>query len=169
MSGKPIKKKSEQVSQTSPTDVKAPETPVITPAVTGHYQPVAQPSAPPQPATATSGLTEGSITVAVTGDAIGIQLDARPLNGAQNPMLALTDDKAPTAMVVLLVQAVSPNGFWRAGQFWPHSGVHAFVDAELGADVLAPYISTAVAERLKADPHLRVTVLDALPAGDQEA
>ncbi|VVA46997.1 hypothetical protein SERVES_00700 [Serratia ficaria] len=68
---------------------------------------------------------------------------------------------------VLMVQAVSPNGFYRAGQFWPHEGINVFVsdtpDADntdsQAADGIAPFISTETADRLKAEPNLRVTVL----------
>jgi hypothetical protein len=165
VSGKPIKKKSEQVGQTAPAEVNAPEAPIITPTVTGHYQPLIQPSTPPQPAPATSGLTESIITLSVTDDA----MDAEQLENVRNQILGQADDEKPTSMVVLLVQAVSPNGFYRAGQFWPHAGVHAFVDTELEVDILAPYISVAVAERLKAEPHLRVTVVDAITTEDPEA
>ncbi|WP_261154717.1 hypothetical protein [Serratia ficaria] len=171
MSGKTIKKKSEQVSQTAPADVKTPETPVITPTVTGHYQPVAQPSAPPQPDATASELTGVDMTLTVKGDVTGTQLDAAQLNQVQilNTEALESNDAQRESVEVLLVQAVSPNGFWRAGQFWPHSGVHAVVDAALDADVLAPYISTAVAERLKTEPHLRVTVVDAITTEDPEA
>ncbi|RYM49136.1 hypothetical protein [Serratia proteamaculans] len=169
MSGKPIKKKPEQVGQTAPAEVNAPEAPVIAPTVTGHYQPVAQPSAPPQSAAAASELTGVDITLTVKGDVTGTQLDAEQLENVRNNILGLAGDEEPTSMVVLLVQAVSPNGFWRAGQFWPHAGVHVFVDAELEVDILAPYISVAIAERLKAEPHLRVTVLDAITTEDPEA
>lgn len=169
MSGKPIKKKSEQVGQAAPAKVNAPEAPVITQAVTGHYQPLIQPSSPPQPATAASELTGVDITLTVKGDVTGTQLDAEQLENVRNQILGLADDEKPTSMVVLLVQAVSPNGFYRAGKFWPHAGVHAFVDTELEVDILAPYISVAVAERLKAEPHLRVTVVDAITTQDPEA
>ncbi|RLM27503.1 hypothetical protein BIY29_02365 [Brenneria alni] len=69
----------------------------------------------------------------------------------------------------LLVQAVSKNGFYRCGRFWPFDGVHVFVsddpdgdNAESEADdgtPIQPFISAATAERLKAEPQLRVTVI----------
>ncbi|CAI0789828.1 Uncharacterised protein [Serratia ficaria] len=111
------------------------------------------------------------MTLTVKGDVTGTQLDAAQLNQVQilNTEALESNDAQRESVEVLLVQAVSPNGFWRAGQFWPHSGVHAVVDAALDADVLAPYISTAVAERLKTEPHLRVTVVDAITTEDPEA
>ncbi|HGE8484929.1 hypothetical protein FG170_15670 [Serratia marcescens] len=168
MSGKPIKKKSEQVGQTTPAEVNAPEAPVITPAVTGHYQPVTQPSAPPQSDSAAPELTGGDVTVTLSVS--GTQLDTEQLNQDQVPLsavLTLEDADKPVGVEVLLVQAVSLNGFYRAGQFWPHEGVHAFVcdaqdsdSAESTANMVAPFISAATAERLKTEPNLRVTVVE---------
>ncbi|WP_265556591.1 hypothetical protein [Serratia grimesii] len=168
MSGKPIKKKSEQVGQAAPAEVNAPEAPVITPAVTGHYQPVTQPSAPPQSDSAAPELT-GSDTI-VTLNVSGTQLDTEQLNQDQvtlSAVLTREDADKPAGVEVLLVQAVSPNGFYRAGQFWPHEGVHAFVcddpdsdNAESAANIVAPFISAVTAERLKAEPNLRVTVVE---------
>ncbi|MBA5235282.1 hypothetical protein H2Y54_01770 [Pectobacterium aroidearum] len=83
----------------------------------------------------------------------------------------------------LWVQAVSTNGFYRCGRFWPFDGVHVFVsddpdgdNAESVADSLKsyfgvepsqPFISVAVAKRLKADPQLRVTVIQTVTAESQ--
>ncbi|MGQ5951395.1 hypothetical protein ACUNHR_20685, partial [Serratia sp. IR-2025] len=86
MSGKPIKKKSEQVGQAAPAEVNAPEAPVITPTVTGHYQPVTQSSAPPQPDSAAPELT-GSDTI-VTLNVSGSQMDTEQVNQDQ---VTLTD------------------------------------------------------------------------------
>jgi len=199
VSGKPIKKKSEQVGQAAPAKVNASEAPVIAQAVTGHYQPIIQSSTPPQPATAASGLTEGSISLTVTDDATKAQLEtvqlsleqltksdivghvaSEPLDGGvflssatdealRDQILGLAGDEKPAFVETLLVQAVSPHGFWRVGRFWPHAGVQVVVDAALKVDIIAPYISVAIAKRLKEEPHLRVTVVDAITTEDPEA
>ncbi|ATA26589.1 hypothetical protein BIY26_08950 [Brenneria goodwinii] len=77
----------------------------------------------------------------------------------------------------LLVQAKSKNGFYRCGRFWPFDGVHVFVsddpdgdNAESEADdgtPIQPFISAAIAERLKAEPQLRVTVIQTVTAESQ--
>ncbi|MGQ5745861.1 hypothetical protein HMPREF3138_21010 [Serratia sp. HMSC15F11] len=142
MSGKPNKKQQEQAGQAAPAEVKAPEAPVITPTVAGHYQAVTQPGAPSQPDT---------------------------------PAPELTGDANPADVEVLLVKAVSGNGFWRAGRFWPHEGVHAFVSddpdgdnaASLAEDGATPFISVANAERLKAEPNLHVTVVETVSTDDK--
>lgn len=110
----------------------------------------------------------GTVTLAVTGNADKRQLE-NVVQDALSTQAPEPDVSTAAPYEVLLVQAVSPQGFWRAGQFWPHAGVHVFVDAELEGDILPPYLSTAVAERLKAEPHLRVTVLDELPPGNKGA
>lgn len=51
----------------------------------------------------------------------------------------------------LKISATPVAGFWRAGRHWPHEGTVISVD-ELGDGVL---------ERLKAEPMLRVTPVDA--------
>jgi hypothetical protein len=136
VSGKSIQKQPGQTNKTDSKATKAVETAVITSTVTGHYQPVAQPSSPPEPNPTASGVKEVHTSNVVT----------------------LPD------VEVLLVRAVSPNGFHRAGRFWPHEGVNVFVcddpegDDEGNVD-FAHCISMATAERLKAEPHLHVTVL----------
>ncbi|MEQ9865056.1 hypothetical protein [Pectobacterium aroidearum] len=83
----------------------------------------------------------------------------------------------------LWVQAVSKNGFYRCGWFWPFDGVHVFVsddpdgdNADCVADSLKsyfgvtpsqPFISVATAARLKAEPQLRVTVIQPVTAESQ--
>lgn len=175
MSGKPNKKQQEQAGPAAPAEVKAPETPVITPTVAGHYQAVTQPGAPSQPDTPAPELTgEGT----PTGDATGTQLDAEQLNQAQTlttETLATPGDANPAGVEVLLVKAVSSNGFWRAGRFWPHEGVHAFVSddpdgdnaASLAEDGATPFISVATAERLKAEQNLHVTVVETVSTDDK--
>ncbi|EIJ6701611.1 hypothetical protein [Serratia marcescens] len=144
MSGKPDKKKSEQANQADSKATQTAKTPVTASALTGHYQPLAQPSPSPESDPAASGVV-----------------------GDDKPTLPESNVATLPDVEVLLVQAVSPNGFYRAGLFWPHDGVNVFVsdtpdadNAESQAeDAIAPFISTETADRLKAEPHLRVTVL----------
>lgn len=144
MSEKPIKKKPEQAGKADTAKAQTSETPGDASTVTGHYQPVTQPSAPSQPDTAVPGLTQDD-----------------PQGGAES--------EKPASRTMLLVQSVSPNGFWRCGQWWSHAGVRVVVDDGLKVDIMSPYISEATAERLKAEPHIRVTVLDDAGTKDQEA
>ncbi|MBH3228534.1 hypothetical protein I5N18_13740 [Serratia marcescens] len=178
MSGKPNKKQQEQAGAAAPAEVKAPEAPVITPTVAGHYQAVTQPGAPSQPDTPTPELTGEGTTGNAMGDATGTQLDAEQLNQAQTlttETQASPGDATPADVEVLLVKAVSGNGFWRAGRFWPHEGVHAFVSddpdgdnaASLAEDGATPFINVATAERLKAEPNLHVTVVETVSTDDK--
>ncbi|HGM5819262.1 TPA: hypothetical protein ACKP51_002075 [Serratia marcescens] len=168
MSEQSNKVQSQQDGKVDKKKGKAAEASVIAPAITGHYQSLVQPSAPPQPDAAAPVLS-GSDAI-VTLNVSGTQLDTEQLNQDQvtlSAVLTLEDADKPAGVEVLLVQAVSPNGFYRAGQFWPHEGVHAFVcddpdndNAENAANIGAPFISAATAERLKAEPNLRVTVVE---------
>ncbi|MFI7974207.1 hypothetical protein [Serratia marcescens] len=168
MSEQSNKVQSQQDGKVDKKKGKNAEAPVIAPALTGHYQSLTQPGAAPQPDAAAPVLTGSDAIVTLTVS--GPQRDTDQLN--QDPVTlsaALAQEGAdkPAGVEVLLVQAVSPNGFYRAGQFWPHDGVHAFVsddpdsdNAESTANIGAPFISTATAERLKAEPNLRVTVVE---------
>ncbi|HGM7539536.1 hypothetical protein [Serratia marcescens] len=168
MSEQSNKVQSQQDSKVDKKKGKTAKAPVIAPALTGHYQSLVQPGAAPQPDAAAPVLT-GSDAI-VTLNVSGTQLDTEQLNQDQvtrSAVLTLEDADKPADVEVLLVQSVSPNGFYRAGQFWPHEGVHAFVcddpnsdNAESAANIVAPFISAATAERLKAEPNLRVTVVE---------
>lgn len=141
MSGKSIQKQPGKTNKTDSKATQAAEAPVIASTITGHYQPVAQPSSPPEPNPAAFGVKDPE------------------LDPVHTPNVVTLPD-----VEVLLVRAVSPNGFHRAGRFWPHEGVNVFVcddpegDDEGNVD-FAHCISLATAERLKAEPHLHVTVL----------
>lgn len=168
MSEQSNKVQSQQDSKVDKKKGKTAEAPVIAAALTGHYQSLTQPGAAPQPDAAAPVLT-GSDAIA-SPNVSGTQLDTEQLNQDQvtlSVVLAREDADKPAGVEVLLVQAVSPNGFYRAGQFWPHEGVHAFVcddpdsdNAESAANMVAPFISAVTAERLKAEPNLRVTVVE---------
>lgn len=70
---------------------------------------------------------------------------------------------------VLEVRAVATQGFWRCGRWWPHEPVHVLASDDPDADnaanalegdvVVECFISKSVAARLKAEPNLRVSVL----------
>ncbi|MBP1130462.1 MULTISPECIES: hypothetical protein [Serratia] len=168
MSEQSNKVQSQQDSKADKKKGKTAEAPVIAPALTGHYQSLIQPGAAPQPDAAAPQLT-GSDTI-VTLSVSGSQLDDESRNKIQaikSAILGQEETEKPASVEVLLVQAVSANGFYRAGQFWPQEGVHAFVcddpdsdNAERAANIVAPFISAATAERLKAEPNLRVTVVE---------
>lgn len=112
-----------------------------------------------------------------------IQVGSQPfITGSEpvdGPVLSASAAAAVMGVDVLLVQAVSPNGFYRCGRFWPFDGVHVFVSADPDSDnaecqlddgtPLQPFISRTVAERLKGDSNLRVTVeqVAAEPAEDK--
>ncbi|MDS7903689.1 hypothetical protein PTQ40_32590, partial [Klebsiella michiganensis] len=86
--------------------------------------------------------------------------------GSENLITAspTTDD-----VVVLEVRARSERGFFRCGRFWPREPVHVFVSDDPDGDneanalegdvVVESFISHETAQRLKAEPHLVVTVL----------
>ncbi len=175
MSGKPNKKQQEQAGPAAPAEVKAPEAPVITPTVAGHYQAITQPGAPSQSDTPAPELTGESTPGTATGDAAGTQLDQAQTLTTETLATLGDANTNPGDVEVLLVKAVSGNGFWRAGRFWPHEGVHAFVSedpdgdnaASLAEDGATPFISVATAERLKAESNLHVTVVETVSTDDK--
>ncbi|QLP10830.1 hypothetical protein HV042_03760 [Klebsiella grimontii] len=81
----------------------------------------------------------------------------------------ITASPATDDLVVLEVRARHERGFWRCGRFWPREPVHVFVSDDPDGDneanalegdvVVECFISHETAERLKAEPHLVVTVL----------
>lgn len=85
-------------------------------------------------------------------------------------VLPATDD-----VEVLEVRARHERGFWRCGRFWPRQPVNVFVSDDPDSDneanalegdvVVECFISRETAERLKAEPHLVVTVLQVAEKG----
>ncbi|OVX61510.1 hypothetical protein BME23_25625 [Klebsiella pneumoniae] len=88
----------------------------------------------------------------------------------------ITASPATDDVVVLEVHARHERGFWRCGRFWPREPVHVFVSDDPDGDneanalegdvVVESFISHETAERLKAEPHLVVTVLQTVAEND---
>ncbi|EOX0566377.1 hypothetical protein ACO31P_000764 [Klebsiella pneumoniae] len=124
--------------------------------------------------------------ITLTGDSVSISapaihISADHLNTVQrelmNVVLAAEGQASAVAktmpatddVVVLEVRARSERGFFRCGRFWPREPVHVFVSDDPDGDneanalegdvVVECFISHETAERLKAEPHLVVTVL----------
>ncbi|WP_339097214.1 hypothetical protein V6917_16475 [Pectobacterium brasiliense] len=105
---------------------------------------------------------------------VGSQPVVTGSKSVDDTVMSLSDTASIEA---LLVQAVSPNGFYRCGRFWPFDGVHVFVsddpdgaNTESEADDGTPiqqFISVAAAARLKSEPQLRVTVIQTVTAESQ--
>lgn len=100
----------------------------------------------------------------VQSELMNVVLAADGQDSAVTPAMPATDD-----VVVLEVRARHERGFWRCGRFWPREPVHVFVSDDPDGDneanalegdvVVESFISHETAERLKAEPHLVVTVL----------
>ncbi|WP_227508655.1 hypothetical protein [Klebsiella oxytoca] len=100
----------------------------------------------------------------VQRELMNVVLAADGQDSAVTPTEPATDD-----VVVLEVRARHERGFWRCGSFWPREPVHVFVSDDPDGDneanalegdvVVESFISHETAERLKAEPHLVVTVL----------
>ncbi|HHT0133068.1 TPA: hypothetical protein ACTW38_002901 [Klebsiella michiganensis] len=100
----------------------------------------------------------------VQHELINVVLGAESQASADAQTMPATDD-----VEVLEIRARSERGFWRCGRFWPREPVHVFVSDDpdggneanaLEGDVVVEcFISHETAQRLKAEPHLVVTVL----------
>ncbi|SWA75377.1 Uncharacterised protein [Klebsiella pneumoniae] len=100
----------------------------------------------------------------VQRELMNVVLAADGQDSAVTPTGPATDD-----VVVLEVRARHERGFWRCGRLWPREPVHVFVSDDPDGDneanalegdvVVESFISHETAERLKAEPHLMVTVL----------
>ncbi|EPG9908131.1 TPA: hypothetical protein ACYU76_001083 [Klebsiella pneumoniae] len=143
----------------------------------------------------TTELSGGVITltgdsVSITGPAVSISADW--VNGVQGELnAALTPEglaagggsenlitviPATDDVEVLEVRARHERGFWRCGRFWPREPVHVFVSDDPDGDneanalegdvVVECFISHETAARLKAEPHLVVTVLQTVTEKD---
>ncbi|MET5288112.1 hypothetical protein WH835_11120 [Raoultella planticola] len=139
-----------EVAQADASDLPGAERSVTLP---GHY--VAVGSSP-------VSVTPGVVDVALTPEGLG-RAESSDLN-MNVTSLPDTDD-----VQVLEVRARSERGFFRCGRFWPREPVHVFVSDDPDGDneanalegdvVVECFISHETAERLKAEPHLVVTVL----------
>lgn len=100
----------------------------------------------------------------VQRELMNVVLAAGGQDSAVTPAMPATDD-----VVVLKVRARHERGFWRCGRLWPREPVHVFVSDDPDGDneanalegdvVVESFISHETAERLKAEPHLVVTVM----------
>ncbi|EPJ9226827.1 hypothetical protein [Klebsiella oxytoca] len=107
----------------------------------------------------------------VQRELMNVVLAADGQDSAVTPTVPATDD-----VVVLEVRARHERGFWRCGRFWPREPVHVFVSDDPDGDneanalegdvVVESFISHETAERLKAEPHLVVTVLQTVAEND---
>ena len=100
----------------------------------------------------------------VQRELMNVVLAADGQDSAATPTMPATDD-----VEVLEIRARHERGFWRCGRLWPREPVHVFVSDDPDGDneanalegdvVVESFISHETAERLKAEPHLMVTVL----------
>ncbi|HBY9746481.1 TPA: hypothetical protein MJA79_15450 [Klebsiella pneumoniae] len=147
-----------EVAQVDASHASGPELSVTLP---GHYVAVGASSVNVEPGRVDASLTPESLSSDAESSALNMNATALPH----------TDD-----VQVLEVRAISERGFWRCGRFWPRQPVHVFVsddpegDNEVNAlegDVVVEcFISNETAGRLKAEPNLKVTVLQ--PVEEEE-
>ena len=187
--GRAGKVSAQEVAPTDASDLPGAERSVTLP---GHYVAVGASPVSVTPGDAgTTELSGGVITL--TGDSVSISapaihISADHLNTVQSELMNVVlaadgQDSAVTPtvpatddVVVLEVRAKSENGFWRCGRFWPREPVHVFVSDDPDGDneanalegdvVVECFISHETAARLKAEPHLMVTVLQTVTEKD---
>lgn len=171
-----------EVAQAHASDLPGAERSVTLP---GHYVAVGASPVSVTPGDAIV-LQPSDDDITLTGDSVSISapaihISADHLNTVQrelmNVVLAAEGQASAVAktmpatddVVVLEVRARSERGFFRCGRFWPREPVHVFVSDDPDGDneanalegdvVVECFISHETAERLKAEPHLVVTVL----------
>ena len=171
-----------EVAQTDASDLPGAERSVTLP---GHYIAVGASPVSLKPGDAGAPPSSDDV-ITLTGDNVSISapavhISADHLNTVQRELMNVVlaadgQDSAVTPtvpatddVVVLEVRARSERGFFRCGRFWPREPVHVFVSDDPDGDneasalegdvVVECFISHETAERLKAEPHLVVTVL----------
>ncbi|HCZ9100917.1 TPA: hypothetical protein O4G09_004016 [Klebsiella michiganensis] len=134
-------------------------------------------------------IAVGASPVSVTSDSVvpATSISAEWANRVQDELMNVVSggegqnsDMAQTVpatddVEVLEVRARHERGFWRCGRFWPRQPVNVFVSDDPDSDneanalegdvVVECFISRETAERLKAEPHLVVTVLQVAEKG----
>ncbi|MGA6625015.1 hypothetical protein ACPEGE_01990 [Klebsiella sp. K792] len=175
-----------EVAQADASDLPGAERSVTLP---GHYVAVGASPVSVTPGDAgKTALSGGVITLtgdSVSITAPAVSFSAEHLNTVQDELLAnltpeglaagggsenlITMPPATDDVVVLEVRSRHERGFWRCGRFWPREPVQVFVSDDPDGDneanalegdvVVECFISHETAERLKAEPHLVVTVL----------
>ena len=118
----------------------------------------------------------GSSPVSVTPGVVDVALTPEGLAAGGGSENLITVTPATDDVVVLEIRARSERGFWRCGRLWPREPVHVFVSDDPDGDneanalegdvVVECFISHETAERLKAEPHLVVTVLQTVAEKD---
>ncbi|WEJ89301.1 MAG: hypothetical protein P0Y63_29395 [Klebsiella huaxiensis] len=146
--GRAGKVSAQEVAQADASDLPGAERSVTLP---GHY------------------VAVGASPVSVTPGNAGVALIPEDLVAGVGSENLITVPPATDDVVVLEVRARHERGFWRCGRFWPREPVHVFVSDDPDGDneanalegdvVVESFISHETAERLKAEPHLVVTVL----------
>lgn len=187
--GRAGKVSAQEVAPTDASDLPGAERSATLP---GHYVAVGASPVSVTPGDAgTTELSGGVITL--TGDSVSISapaihISADHLNTVQSELMNVVlaadgQDSAVTPtvpatddVVVLEVRARHERGFWRCGRFWPREPVHVFVSDDPDGDneanalegdvVVECFISHETAARLKAEPHLMVTVLQTVTEKD---
>lgn len=187
--GRAGKVSAQEVAPTDASDLPGAERSVT---LLGHYVAVGASPVSVTPGDAgTTELSGGVITL--TGDSVSISapaihISADHLNTVQSELMNVVlaadgQDSAVTPtvpatddVVVLEVRARHERGFWRCGRFWPREPVHVFVSDDPDGDneanalegdvVVECFISHETAARLKAEPHLMVTVLQTVTEKD---
>ena len=171
-----------EVAQADASDLPGAERSVTLP---GHYVAVGASPVSLKPGDAGAPPSSDDV-ITLTGDNVSISapavhISADHLNTVQRELMNVVlaaggQDSAVTRtvpatddVVVLEVRARHERGFWRCGRFWPREPVHVFVSDDPDGDneanalegdvVVESFISHETAERLKAEPHLVVTVL----------
>ncbi|HFU6587511.1 TPA: hypothetical protein ACGPD8_003475 [Klebsiella quasipneumoniae] len=180
--GRAGKVSAQEVAPTDASDLPGAERSVTLP---GHYVAVGASPVSVTPGDAGALQSSGDV-ITLTGDNVSIpvpvvHISADHLNTVQRELMNVVlaadgQDSAVTPtgpetddVVVLEVRARHERGFWRCGRLWPREPVHVFVSDDPDGDneanalegdvVVESFISHETAERLKAEPHLMVTVL----------
>ncbi|MFM4053455.1 hypothetical protein [Klebsiella quasipneumoniae] len=178
-----------EVAQTDASDLSGAERSVTLP---GYYIAVGASPVSLKPGDAGAPPSSDDV-ITLTGDNVSISapvvhISADHLNTVQRELMNVVlaadgQDSAVTPtgpatddVVVLEVRARHERGFWRCGRLWPREPVHVFVSDDPDGDneasalegdvVVESFISHETAERLKAEPHLVVTVLPTLAEKD---
>lgn len=161
-----------EVAQADASDLPGAERSVTLP---GHY--VAVGASPVSVIPVDAGITAAATSISAEwanhtqDELMNVILGAEGKASTVAQTLPATDD-----IEVLEVRARHERGFWRCGRFWPREPVHVFVSDDpdgdneanaLEGDVVAEcFISHETAARLKAEPHLVVTVLQTVAEND---
>ncbi|TCW05571.1 hypothetical protein EDF73_11615 [Raoultella sp. BIGb0138] len=140
--------------EVAPVDAPHAPGPELSVTLPGHYVAVGTSPVSVKPGIVDASLMPEGLSSDAESSGLNISVKALPN----------TDD-----VQVLEVRAIAERGFWRCGRFWPRQPVHVFVSDDpegdneanaLDGDVVVEcFVSHETAARLKAEPNLKVTVL----------